>query len=134
MSSIATERLELIPLDAGLLIASLEGRRADVEERLGARLPEIWPISPDTARMRLAQLGEDPSLVPWLLRAVVLRETGQVIGQIGFHTAPGPDYLEASSPGAVEFGFTILPAFRRRGFAREAGLALMRWATGHHVV
>ena len=28
----------------------------------------------------------------------------------------------------MEFGFTVFPAYRRRGFAREASLALMQWA------
>jgi [ribosomal protein S5]-alanine N-acetyltransferase len=132
MPALYTERLDLLPLDAELLEASLDGRRAEVERRLGARLPETWPIYSDTFRMRLAQLREDPGLVPWLLHAMVLREEGRIVGQIGFHTAPGPEYLEAYSPGAVEFGFTILEGFRRRGFAREAGRALMRWATESH--
>jgi ribosomal-protein-alanine N-acetyltransferase len=63
-----------------------------------------------------------------LLRGMVLRKDAIMIGHIGFHTAPGPEYLRPFAPGAVEFGFEIYPAFRRRGYAREASLALMRWA------
>ena len=54
-----------------------------------------------------------------------------MVGHIGFHTSPGPEYLEAWVPGAVEFGITIYAPFRRRGYACEASRALMNWA---HVV
>ncbi len=57
-----------------------------------------------------------------------------MIGHIGFHSLPGPRYLEQWSPGGVEFGFTVFPAYRRRGFAREASLALMQWAHETHGV
>ena len=53
-----------------------------------------------------------------------------MIGHIGFHTSAGAQYLEQWSPGGVEFGFTIFPPHRRKGYAREASLALMRWARG----
>jgi [ribosomal protein S5]-alanine N-acetyltransferase len=130
--TISTDRLDLIQMDAGMLIASLEGRRGDVERRLAAQLPEVWPFHGDVFRMRLDQIREDPSVVPWLLRAMVLRDERRVIGQIGFHTGPGPDYLEPFSPGAVELGYTVHPDYRRRGFAREAARGLMCWAETRH--
>jgi RimJ/RimL family protein N-acetyltransferase len=63
-----------------------------------------------------------------------LQGAGIMVGHIGFHTSPGAAYLELFSPGAVEFGFTVFPPFRRRGYAREASLALMRWARYTHGV
>lgn len=57
-----------------------------------------------------------------------------MIGHIGFHTAPGADYLKPFSPDAVEFGFTVFPPFRRNGFAHEASVALMDWARQSHGV
>ena len=59
---------------------------------------------------------------------MVLRERGVMVGHIGFHTAPGAEYLRPYAPGGVEFGFTVFPAFRRQGYAREASRALMSWA------
>jgi ribosomal-protein-alanine N-acetyltransferase len=65
---------------------------------------------------------------------MILPETRVMVGHIGFHTAPGPDYLEPYSPGAVEFGFTVYRPFRRQGYAREASVAMMDWAHRLHGV
>jgi RimJ/RimL family protein N-acetyltransferase len=85
-------------------------------------------------RYRLGQLEADPTLLPWLLRAVVLRSSGAMIGHVTFHTAPNPEYLRPIAPGAVELGYTIYPPFRRQGFATEAAAALMAWAGQEHGV
>ena len=125
---IASERLDLIPMSLGFLRASLQCDIAAAQSLLRAAIPDDWPTNPAILAMRLRQLEEDPALEPWLLRAMVLRSSRTMIGHIGFHTAPGADYLQPYSPGAVEFGFTVFTAFQRQGYAREACLALMRWA------
>ena len=84
--------------------------------------------------LRLRQLEEDPAVSPWLLRAMVSRADRCLVGYIGFHTAPGPAYLEPYSPGAVELGFTVFPPYRRRGYARESCNTLIRWAREFHGV
>jgi RimJ/RimL family protein N-acetyltransferase len=88
----------------------------------------------DVITRRLAQLLADPSMQPWLLRAIGLRHTGTMVGHIGFHARPGADYLRELAPGGVEFGYTIFAPFRRRGYAREACRALMDWARREHGV
>jgi ribosomal-protein-alanine N-acetyltransferase len=143
MPPIATARLDLIPLTADLYEASLAGRTAAHrrDRREGAEILPGLAIAPEwfamrtLLQMRLEQLRAEPSLAPWLLRAIALRSERIVIGHIGFHGAPGAPYLrklapQASSPGSLgaEFGYTIYPAWRRQGYAREASLALMRWA------
>jgi RimJ/RimL family protein N-acetyltransferase len=85
-------------------------------------------------RMRLSQLRDDPALQPWLLRAVVLRSEGRVIGHIGFHNAPDSADLREVAPGGVELGYTVYPEFRRRRFAFEACVCLMGWARRAHGV
>ena len=42
--------------------------------------------------------------------------------------------MTAISPGAAEFGYTVFPPYRRRGYAREASIALMDWARQTHGV
>jgi RimJ/RimL family protein N-acetyltransferase len=74
--------------------------------------------------MRHAQLTAAPSEEPWLFRAAVHRETGVVVGKVGFHAPPDAD-------GVVEIGYRVDPSYRRQGFAREMAVALMWWAASH---
>lgn len=125
---ILSERLQLIPLSAAFLEVSLAGDLSEAERLLGLPVPSDWLEARSTMRRRLSQLREDPSLEPWLLRAVVERTSGGMVGHAGFHTAPGPEYLEPYAPGGLEIGYTIYPEHRRQGYAREACGALMEWA------
>ncbi len=132
---IHSERLDLISMTPAFHRASLEPDLREAERLLELSLPADWPgDAADVVSLRLKQLESEPALQPWLLRAMTVRGTGVMIGYIGFHTAPGADYLRPFSPGAVEFGFTVFPPFRRQGYAREASTALIRWATQVHQV
>ncbi|HET7182197.1 MAG TPA: GNAT family N-acetyltransferase [Candidatus Limnocylindrales bacterium] len=96
---------------------------------IGASVPEDMPdYLRDFLRYRLAQLAEDPTIRPWLGRAIVVRdEAGQrhVIGSVGFHGPPDGD-------GRLEIGYKVEPAYRRQGMAREAAAALFDWAHREH--
>jgi RimJ/RimL family protein N-acetyltransferase len=117
------------------LRASLEGKIRQAEALIGLSVPEGWPgEAAGVLSLRLKQLEADPALQPWLLRAMGDCMAGVMVGHIGFHTAPGAEYLQGFSPAAVEFGFEVFPPFRRQGYAREASLALMRWARETHAV
>jgi RimJ/RimL family protein N-acetyltransferase len=74
--------------------------------------------------MRHAQLTADPREEPWLYRVAVLRGTRQIVGRAGFHAPPDAD-------GMVEIGYSVAPAFRRRGFALEMARGLMAWGAAH---
>ncbi len=131
--TIATQRLDLIPMTPGFMRASLDQDLREAEKLMPLNLPADWPNEfEDVLTLRLKDLAEEPALQPWMIRGIGLRATGAMVGTIGFHSAPGADYLEPFSPGAVEFGFTVFPPFRRQGFAREAALALMGWARDVH--
>jgi RimJ/RimL family protein N-acetyltransferase len=117
----------------GFLRASLRHDMAVASEAIGLQLPSDWPHIVDVLALRLDQLDQDPALQPWLLRAIALH-SGEMVGHIGFHTSPGPQYLEPWRPGGVEFGFTVFAPHRRKGYAREASQALMEWAHREHGV
>lgn len=131
ITTIHSDRLDLVSLAPAFLRAALGHDLAAAERLLGATLPDGLLDATDVLDLRLKQLETDPTLQPWLLRAILLRERRVMVGHIGFHTAPGAEYLRPYAPGGVEFGFTVYPPFLRQGYAREASNALMRWA--HHV-
>src|ERR1019366_8552415 len=73
-------------------------------------------------RFRVAIARVQPEALPLLLRAMVLRGDPEVmVGRIGFHGPPDDD-------GMLEIGYEVLPDYRRQGYAREAVLAMFRWA------
>ena len=136
MTLIASPRLDLVPLTPDFLRASLAGDRTTCAAILGATVPQEWPEPEyrDVLAMRLRELRVDPALQPWLMRAMVDRASRAMVGTIGFHTAPAPEYLRPYSPKAVELGFGVCESCRRRGYAREAVEAMMQWAHAQHGV
>lgn len=116
------------------LEASLLGDREQAELLIAASVPEEWANAGPWARRRLDQLREDPTLQPWLLRAMVLRSESRMVGHIGFHARPGEKYLDELAPGGVELGYTVFEQWRRRGYASEASESLMDWARRLHGV
>jgi ribosomal-protein-alanine N-acetyltransferase len=132
--SIISQRLELRPMTPAFLQASLDGDRYAAARHLGVNLPLDWPENRDLLSLRLQQLHTDPTLQPWLLRAMCHREKSEMVGHIGFHTSPGAEYLDNWLPGAAEFGFTVFPTHRRQGYAKEATQAVMQWAHEMHGV
>ena len=127
---ILSSRFSLIPLTPACLGALLAGDLVSASSLIEATIPPAAAQSDSTYLRRLHQLRANPSLQPWLLRAIVLRETGEMIGRIGFHDAPGAEYLRDYAPHGLEFGYEVYPASRRQGYASEACRALMDWA--HH--
>lgn len=130
---ISTARLALVPMTPAFLRATLEGEQAAAEAAIGAAVPAEWLDEGVIARIFLdkhaAFRGDDA----WLARAVVLRETGAMIGHCGFHGPPGMAHLEPYLPGGVELGYTVYPALRGRGYATEAVRGLMAWAAAQGV-
>jgi RimJ/RimL family protein N-acetyltransferase len=122
--TIATERLELVWLSPPLVEAILDGSRDD----LGFEVPNDWPDEHDRRFLafRLRQMGDEPARGRWLVRGIVLAETRELIGHVGFHGPPGINSLKA--PDAVEVGYTIFAEHRRQGYAGEAVRALLDWA------
>ncbi|MGE0431693.1 MAG: GNAT family N-acetyltransferase [Planctomycetota bacterium] len=133
---IFTDHLELRPMTAAFMQALYDRRTADAAALESVRLPDEWDvIGPhDWLRARIMRVLAVPGLAEWSLRSIIRRDDQQVLGNIGFHEPPGMHPSDGERPGVVEFGFTVAPAFRRTGVAREASHALMDWATRVHGV
>ena len=130
---ITTERLVLVSL-ATELDAVAGGDLARAADALAVTFPDQWPDEHDAhwLAVRARQLAENPGLAEWMPRAIVRRESREVIGHCGFHGAPGVNARD--DPDAVEIGYTIVASHRRRGYASESVRALLRWAREQHRV
>jgi [ribosomal protein S5]-alanine N-acetyltransferase len=127
--TIRAPRLDLASMSPPFLEALIARRLGEAEALLGARLPPGWPDEDveRLLRLRLKQMLRDPEAQQWLVRAVVLREPERVmVGHAGFHGPPGVN--GPGQPRALEVGYTVFTAYRGRGFATEAVVALLQWA------
>ncbi len=126
MPRIDTPRLALIPATEQTLRAELEGRAAFARV-LGIDVSEEWPpelYDDNATRWVLRSLEENPAFADWgMFYVAQARDDGtrEVIGTAGFKGPP-------DDAGVVEIGYAVLPAQRRRGFAREAVDGLLAWA------
>ncbi len=122
MDVVRTPRLELVPATVTLLDAELDSREA-LAGLLGAAVPDDWPPGEHdrgAAELFRARLAEDPDAVGWYgWYAILPSPAGSVlIGSGGYLGPPDAD-------GTVEIGYSILPAYRGRGFATELARALV---------
>lgn len=121
-------RLMLIPMLPAFLEACQSGDHVAAEALIGLRVPDEWYEEQWLIQLRLNDMRADPDYEPWSLRAIALTQSGEMIGHIGFHSPPGPAYLQAYAPGGIELGYTVFPAYRRQGYAREAVAAMLEYA------
>lgn len=77
-------------------------------------------LDPGPLPYRIPRIRTDPALAKYLLRLVVLRESSEIIGSLGFHAAP-------DEAGMIEIGMGIEPAFRGQGYATEALSGMWEW-------
>jgi RimJ/RimL family protein N-acetyltransferase len=128
--SIRTPRFELVSMSLPFMRALREGDIEGAATTIGATVPSDMPEDLEHfLEYRIADLTADPSVQPWLGRAIVLDDPGgrRIIGSIGFHAPPGDD-------GRVEIGYRIEPDHRRQGVATEVVRALLDWANREHGV
>lgn len=102
------------------LALELESTEA-VLARLAAMPPaDRAELSPEW----LARLRSAPAPTPWTHGvALVERATGAVVGSAGLNGPPDAE-------GVVEVAYGLVPAYRGRGYAREAARALSEYALG----
>ena len=131
---IQSSRINLVLLNAEALRFSLAGDTYALKHALNIVVPPEWFEATELMKLRLNQMMRQPEFQPWSVRAIIVRESDQMVGHIGFHTRPGAEYLHSIAPDGIEFGYSIFTKFRRLGYAREASMALMAWAYRRHSI
>jgi [ribosomal protein S5]-alanine N-acetyltransferase len=111
----------LVALTPELALTALQDT-AELERKIGARVPETWPGA-DFAGMlpNIARGAEEASSGAEPTRLIVHAADETLVGETGFHGPP-------DASGTVEVGYSIVPAYRGRGLATEATRALIRAA------
>ena len=124
---ITCHRLQLIPATVEFARADLRGR-PDLERKLQVRIPESWPpalFDPPVIEYVIARMEGSPDHAGWWLHYFVRRADAQgspvLIGVGGYKGPPDRN-------GNVEIGYSILPEFRRQGYATEAAQGLVTHA------
>jgi ribosomal-protein-alanine N-acetyltransferase len=100
-----------------LIDADLDAASAAAGERLSEFIRDekwLWEI-------RAEQIARDPASAEWVARVAVAEPDAVVVGHGGFHGSPDAD-------GMVEVGYSVDPAYRRRGHARAMLAALIERA------
>lgn len=133
MSDIETGRLILRLLPEAALAATVAQDHARLEALLGLAVPDIWFEDAWVAQLRLDQLRADSAFGPWSMRAIALKETGEILGSINCHHQPMPFAAQGQTRMAVEIGYTIFVPWRQRGFGQEAVRGFAAWANGKGV-
>jgi [ribosomal protein S5]-alanine N-acetyltransferase len=113
--------VRFVQLPAPVLQLLIAGDRAAASAATGIAVSD-YLASEECAwlwRIRLQQIAEDPSSAEWVARAAVSDPDGAVVGHAGFHGPP-------DATGMVEVGYSVDPAFRRRGYARAMLAELLR--------
>ena len=128
MDVIASARLDLVSLGSDIVETLWQGSTAEASDFIDAEVPPRWiDEEHQLFEWRLEQMLSDPASQPWLLRALVVRESRAVAGYFNFHGPPGEENW-------VELGYTIEPNQRRKGYATEAAVRMMTWAADEHGV
>lgn len=122
MPAIDTPHLRLVPCSVSAAQAAVNDR-AVLAAQLGMRVPEDWPAEDlrDFLPVYGQLVGAETAEQGWGIWLVLLPAEAVLVGDIGFKGPP-------DNTGAVELGYSVLPAFRRRGYASEAARALVGWA------
>lgn len=132
MQEIITPRLSLRLMTEDFLKACLREDRQKADALIGLKVSADWLEEKDLIRLRMNDYRADKKYISWGLHAVGLRASLEMVGFIGFHTRPDPEYLQPVAPNAVELGYTIFLPYRRRGFAEEAIRGMLDWAVRSH--
>jgi RimJ/RimL family protein N-acetyltransferase len=115
---VAAERVELRQVPAWLARVLADPEADDPDSQSWAHgypLPGTRVAARNVVQQ--AEAAGDGGIGQWGMFEIILRETGEVIGDIGFHGPP-------DVAGTVEIGYGIVEQYRGRGLAGESAVAI----------
>lgn len=118
-----TLRLDLVPAPYEALIAEYRGREA-LGQVLGVHVPLSWPpefFDEAAVTAAIERLRTHPGEADWWTHYVIERRKKALIGACGFKGPPNAE-------GTVHIAYSILPEFRRQGYATEVVLGMLEQA------
>jgi ribosomal-protein-alanine N-acetyltransferase len=123
MTTVTTERLELVPIDADVLDAPLAEDGARLRSLTGAwfRTPSAPPYMADALPVVRDRLRSAPEELSWWNWLVLRRESREAAGSVAFGGPP-------DESGRVLIGYAMYPGFEGQGYATEAVRAMIGWA------
>ena len=115
---VMAERVELRQVPVGLARVLADPEADDPGSRSWARgYPLPGTVVAARKFLRQAEAAADGGNAQWGMFEIILRETGEVIGSIGFHGPP-------DEAGTVEIGYGIVVQYRGRGLMGESAVAI----------
>src|SRR5262245_30974968 len=115
---LTTARLDLVCATPRMLRCEI-GEGGSLGREVGAGVPDGWPpelFDADAVRWMLGWASEHPDDSMWGAYYLALRSSDgerTLVGTGGFKRPP-------NDAGLVEVGYSVMPAYRRRGIAFEA--------------
>ncbi|WP_316821250.1 GNAT family N-acetyltransferase [Pedobacter gandavensis] len=119
---ITTERLYLLPFTTEIAREVMDGQFTSLS-KMGLNLAEGWPDQElieclPRVIMALELVTAPTGFESWM---IIDKERKTIVGDLGFKGGPDEN-------GHVDLGYGILASERRKGYAVEAGRALIKWA------
>ena len=81
-------------------------------------------LSSEPAHARFDRMLERAAEVPFAKQPIIERSSGVIVGYVGV------DRFDFEGASRLEFGYRLVPAARGRGYATEAGCAVLDVAAG----
>jgi RimJ/RimL family protein N-acetyltransferase len=124
MTSVRTDRLEIVPLSADAIDALLQGDPPKLTSLTGAGFP--LPLAPppymaDSLPVVRDRLRRSPGEAEWWNWIIVRQDNREAVGSVAFGGVP-------DAAGAVLIGYAMYPGREGHGYATEAVRAMVDWA------
>ncbi|MEU4214855.1 GNAT family N-acetyltransferase [Actinoplanes sp. NPDC026623] len=113
--------IRFVKLPPAALRALIDSDLPAASAAAGQQLSEFIRDEKWLWEIRGEQIARDPASADWIARVAVDEPAGVVVGHGGFHGPP-------DAGGMVEVGYSVDPAYRRRGHARAMLAALIERA------